>query len=67
MHTKYFCLAPFQVLGKCKPYTILLLYLFVGPTGVRGLKRSNRYAYFGGMSGTICIDSMRGSLDLICN
>lgn len=63
MHTKYFCLAPFQVLGKYKPYTILLLHLFVGPTGVRVLKRSNIYAYFGGMSGTICIDSMRGSLD----
>lgn len=45
MHSKYFCLAPFQVLGKYKPYTILLLHLFVGSTGVRGLKRSNRYAY----------------------
>lgn len=45
MHTKYFCFAPFRVLGKYKPYTILLLHLFVGPTSVRGLKRSNRYAY----------------------
>lgn len=45
MHSKYFCLAPSQVWGKYKPYTIPFLHLFVGPTGVRSLKRSNRYAY----------------------